>query len=303
MAALLDDVVADHELHANSDATRRARAEREDLYARNRDMAPSKPGAFVAENLGKTYQRSGFSLRGVNLTLRQGEITGVLGENGQGKTTLFRLAAGELKPDSGTLRYPVVAGHGSRTNWIRVYEHLAYVPQELASWHGSLEDNLRYEAAIHRITGAANDREVEYIVERLGLREHLDKRWSELSGGFKLRFALAKALVWKPAVLLLDEPLANLDINAQQIVLTDIRDLSTSLRYPMAVLLSSQHLHEVEAVSTNLLFLGKGTVKYYGPVSDIGLSRHVNTFRNWLAGRAQRHSPRPLFGPVREHLS
>ena len=91
-----------------------------------------------------------------------------------------------------------------------------------------LRSNLHYEAAIHGVGRADNEREVDFIVERLGFRGELDKEWHELSGGFRLRFALARALVWKPKLLILDEPLANLDFITQQIVLNDLRHLTDS---------------------------------------------------------------------------
>src|SRR5204863_8033249 len=126
------------------------------------------------------------------------------------------------------------------------------VPTDLPPWYGSLRSNLHYESAIHGIRGADNEREVDYIVERLGLTNELDRRWYELSGGYKLRFALARGLVWKPALLVLDEPLANLDFIAQQVVLKDLRHLTNSLRYPLSVFVSSQHVHEIEDVSDKL---------------------------------------------------
>jgi ABC-2 type transport system ATP-binding protein len=155
---------------------------------------------------------------------------------------------------------------------------MAYVPQELPKWYGPLSENLAYEAALRGIRGDANERAVQFVIERLELAEHLGKRWNELSGGFKLRFALARALVWKPKLLLLDEPLANLDFKAQQLVLRDVRELAESYRYPMAVLISSQHLHEIEAVSDDILFLRDGTVVFSGPIDQLGEARDRNTF-------------------------
>jgi ABC-2 type transport system ATP-binding protein len=145
-----------------------------------------------------------------------------------------------------------------------------------------LRSNLHYEAAIHGVLRTDNEREVDYIVERLALTTELDKRWHELSGGYKLRFALARALVWKPALLVLDEPLANLDFIAQQVVLKDLRHLADSLRYPLSVFVSSQHVHEIEEVSDKLLVLQAGEMKYFGGAETIGEDRHSNRFE--LAG-------------------
>jgi ABC-2 type transport system ATP-binding protein len=151
-------------------------------------------------------------------------------------------------------------------------------PRSCRPGYGSLRGNLHYAAATHGILGQQNIRDVEYIVERLDLAEHINKRWKELSGGFRLRFALAAALVWKPKLLVLDEPLASLDFKAQLTVLRDLRDLADSLQQPMSIALSSQHLHEIEGIADDILFLDKGKVTYAGPVGEIGLQRHHNTF-------------------------
>jgi len=279
MLALVDEIVKDYQAHAHSETARQAQEARKQVEAHFRQVSPPRDVVFACEGLGKTYKKSRFSLKNVTLTLRLGEITGVVGENANGKTTLFRLIAGELRHDAGSMAFPALQGDDDRPiDWIEVKEHLAYVPQELPRWYGPLQENLQYEAALHSMLGEDNEREVMYIIERLDLAEQLDKRWTELSGGYKLRFSLARALVWKPKLLVLDEPLGNLDFKAQQVILQDLRDLANSLRYPMAVLISSQHLHELEAVADNILFLRQGEVTYNGPITELCEARQYNTF-------------------------
>jgi ABC-2 type transport system ATP-binding protein len=279
LVELVDAIVRDHEAQGTSEAAVAARTARERLAERLLQTTGGNEVVAEARGLGKAYRRSGFSLRSVDLSLRRGEITAVVGENANGKTTLFRIIAGELRHDAGTLAFPFLdPGSGADVDWVVVKQQIAYVQQELPRWYGSLSDNLAYEAALRGIRGAANRRAVDFVVERLDLGEHLGKRWSQLSGGFKLRFALARALVWKPKLLLLDEPLANLDFKAQQVILRDIRDHAASFRYPMAVLISSQHLHEIEAVADNILFLRQGAVVYSGSIDQLGDARGENTF-------------------------
>ncbi|MGH8499820.1 MAG: hypothetical protein ACRERV_13605, partial [Methylococcales bacterium] len=99
-----------------------------------------------------------------------------------------------------------------------------------------------------------------------------------LSGGYKLRFALARALVWQPNMMILDEPLANLDVNAQLSMLRDIKNLASSVNNPIAVFISSQHLHEIEAIADNLLFLRDGCAVFNDSIKLLGLDRDVNTY-------------------------
>ena len=234
---------------------------------------------FSCRNLGLSFPKNGFSLENINLDLKLGEITGVVGENGNGKTTLFRLMVGENSPEVGQMYFPFLhPSQDEKLDWFNIRKQIAYVPQELSRWYGSLISNIHYEAAIHGIKGSENFTEVKFIIHRLGLEEHLNKKWKELSGGYKLRFALARALVWKPKLLIIDEPLANLDVKTQEIILRDLQELSRSLRYPVSIIISSQHLHEIESISDKILFLKRGRQIFYGAPKALGEARTGNIF-------------------------
>ncbi len=238
------------------------------------------PPIMECYGLTKMYRKSGFTLVNIDLQLRLGEITGVVGENGNGKTTLFKVITGNLQHDTGKIGFPLLqrAKHAHGVNWIEVKSEIAYVEQELPSWFGTLKQNIQLELTQHGITGTQNEQDAAYILERLGLTEHAQKKWSELSGGYKLRFALAKALVWKPKLLVIDEPLANLDVRSQRIVLNDLKDLAKSAKHPISIIISSQHLHEIESIADNLVFLQQGQMKFSGEKEAIGSDRQNNFF-------------------------
>ncbi|MBA2591886.1 MAG: ATP-binding cassette domain-containing protein [Pseudomonadota bacterium] len=277
MLELVDRIVADY-----ADGGAEALRQRERTYSQLREhvlrKAPSEELAFVGEGITKAYRGSDFALATLDLTLRLGQITGVVGQNAHGKTTLLRIVAGELRPDQGTLAYPLLGEGGERIDWVRVKRSLAFVPQELPAWRGSLRDTLHFEAALRGIRGARNESEVNFVIERLGLGDHLGKTWSQLSGGYKLRFALARALVWKPRILVMDEPLANLDIKAKSVLLQDVRDLARSYRYPIAVLMSSHELYALETVCQQMVFLNQGQVVYVGPADAVGSDLERNEY-------------------------
>ena len=279
MTNLVDEVVTDHQKHFNDAKQAQLVKARTRLSETFLQQNLPNEVVFSCEKMKRTYRKSNFTLGDINIQLKLGEITGVVGENGNGKTTLFRIVAGELQHDTGEVTYPLFdpSGTGKR-DWVTIKNNISYVPQELSPMYGSLKNSIKYEAALHGIKGPQNEEEVNYIIHRLGLEEHLGKSWSELSGGFKLRFALARALVWKPRLLIIDEPLANLDIKTQLIVLQDLRELSRSLRFPMSILISSQHLHEIEAVSDKILFLEQGSVAFYDQTEMLGKARSGNTF-------------------------
>lgn len=229
---------------------------------------------YQSKGLAKRYP--GFEMNGVDLTMKTGEITAVVGENANGKSTLLKMVAGELDPDKGEFSY-AFDDSGGRA-WDKIKRNISFVPQRLPAWRGDLKNNIHYEAAVNGVTGKANERSTEYIIHRLWLQNHLKKNWRSLSGGYKMRFALAKALVYNPTLLVLDEPLAHLDVKAQAIVLDDLRQLANSDAYPMSIIISSQHLNEIQRIADRLIFINDGKVVFNGPVGEIGEDRNVNTF-------------------------
>jgi ABC-2 type transport system ATP-binding protein len=231
--------------------------------------------ALEARGLQKTYH-DGFTLSGIDLTLRPGDITGLVGVNGSGKTTLLRVLAGEIGADGGHLTYPLLCLNG--LDWVRIRSQIAFVQQRPPRWHGILEENLYLHAALRQLTGRANEDEVEFTLHRLGLETYRKSRWDEISGGFQMRFELAKALVGRPNLLILDEPLAPLDINTQQVFLQDLRDIANSSLNPLPIILSSQHIYEVEAIANSILFLDNGKVVFSGSLEKLYRERQESTF-------------------------
>ena len=227
------------------------------LQAAHASVRVEAPACAVHHAAGtglvKRFARGGFTLGPVDVRVPPGHILGLVGENGNGKTTLLRLLAGDLAPDAGTLDWgaPQRDPYGLRSQ-------LAYIPQRPHQWGGRLMDHLQYAARSHGLSGPSNRSMVELVIARLSLRAFRGHQWKQLSSGYKMRFELARALLTRPRVLLLDEPLANLDINAQQTLLSDLQSLARSPWHPIAMVLSSQQLYEVEKVADAVLFLENG---------------------------------------------
>ncbi len=217
--------------------------------------------ALQADDISKRYAHGNFSLSKLKVHLPKGKITGLVGENGNGKTTLLRVLYGELLPDTGSIKYNLTnATHQS--SFYDTKTRLAFIPQRPNAWYGSLMDNLQFAATHYGLKGKENYLWTEMIVARMGLRPFRTYTWSRISSGYKMRFELARTLVKKPEILLLDEPLANLDVLAQQIILEDLKYMSQSKTNPLSIILSSQQLYEVEKVSEQVIFLQKGVAKY-----------------------------------------
>ncbi|QTN21798.1 ATP-binding cassette domain-containing protein [Rhizobacter sp. AJA081-3] len=196
-----------------------------------------------------------FELHCDALSFRLGTVTAVIGANAAGKTTLLNLLAGELAPDRGFIRYPF---DPTCQSWYEKKGRIAYVRQHPEPWKGRLIDNLRFESACHGRRGSSVQNDVDFVLHRLRLEPYAESNWLSLSGGYRTRFELARALLREPALLLLDEPLAHLDMDAAENFLQDVAELSAWPEQPVAVVISSQHVFEVEAIAHQVVLLRNG---------------------------------------------
>ncbi len=226
------------------------------------EKSAAKPlhlGVLVhAEAISKRYNRGNLSLKPMSLDIHCGQIIGVVGENGNGKTTLLRCLAGQLAIDQGSVHYSLLKD----PDHYSIKNHVVFIPQRIPKWFGQLKDNLHFSAAIVGITGEWNELLVDFMLERFGLTQFAHLNWNQISSGYRTRFEVARILLKRPKVLILDEPLANLDINAQQTLLTDLKFLTKSSFNPMGVILTSQQLHEVEKIADNVLLIRDGNCVY-----------------------------------------
>jgi len=218
-----------------------------------------------ARNILKSYGSNRFSLGPVSMEINKGQVYGLVGENGNGKTTLLRILAKEICYNEGDLHYSFITAPKDEYD---LRTKLVYIPQRTAKWYGSLKDNLKFVLANYGVKPEENETRTLMMIARLGLWNYKHLKWSELSSGYKMRFELARTLLRKPEILLLDEPLANLDVLAQQVILEDLKSIANSVNNPIALILSSQQLYEVEKVSDKVIFLKNGQYKDNSELKD-----------------------------------
>lgn len=224
------------------------------------------------KEMSKSYAGSHFKISPVSFSLNYGEVVGLVGENGNGKTTLLRLLARDLKEDQGTLTFKAAKDTKS------LYElrtKLIYIPQRVPKWYGSLMDNLHFTLSMHGIFNEENILRADLIIARLGLRPYKHLNWNRISSGYRTRFELAKALLRQPELMLLDEPLSNLDIISQQTILQDLKHMSGSISRPFGIVLSSQQLYEVEKISDMVIFLRQGVAQYQSNRAEVHETQHL----------------------------
>jgi len=216
---------------------------------------PTETAVLVAEEVRKHYALGRFQLGPISLSIKKGQVYGLVGENGNGKTTLLRILARDLSYDSGVVKYYFTE---RPKNDYDLRTKLIYIPQRTEKWYGSLKDNLKFTLSSYGIPAEENELRTLLMIARLGLWQYQHLDWNALSSGYKMRFELARTLLRQPEILLLDEPLGNLDVLAQQVILEDLKMIANSVNHPIALILSSQQLFEVEKISDKVIFLSNG---------------------------------------------
>jgi ABC-2 type transport system ATP-binding protein len=219
--------------------------------------APSHTTALAVAGLRKEYADK-TAVAGISFEVARGEIVGLLGPNGAGKTTTINMVLGVLAPTAGSIRIGDVdlAKHRAhalaRTNFAAVY---AALPGNL-----TVLQNLRFFGLLYDVAGgAARSDELIREFDLEGLRH---TKCGLLSSGEQTRAALAKALMNRPQLLLLDEPTASLDPSTAQILRDKIKSLATTGR--CGILWTSHNMSEVEAVCDRVLFLSQGRILLEG---------------------------------------
>jgi iron(III) transport system ATP-binding protein len=204
-------------------------------------------------------------LKGVSLTVPSGEIVALLGQSGSGKTTLLRCVAGLEVPEEGriTLGGRVLLDAGTHVALAPEKRGLALVFQSYALWpHRTIFDNVAYGLKLRRLGAAAIDKRATEIMTRLGLAELRDRFPHQLSGGQQQRVALARALVYEPPVLLLDEPLSNLDAKLREDARAWLRQIIKQAG--MSALYVTHDQAEAMAVCDRIMLLHQGEAAQTG---------------------------------------
>ncbi len=200
----------------------------------------------------------------LNLSVAQGEMISLLGPSGCGKTTTLRMIAGFLAPDSGSI---IVAGKDV-TALGPDKRPSAMVFQNYALWpHMSAAKNVGYPLRIKGLTKIEIDEKVEAALELVNLLHHKNSRPGQISGGEQQRVALARALVQEPDLLLLDEPLSNLDAKLREKVREDIRELQRRLGITTVIVTHDQE--EALSISDRVAVMSAGRIEQFSTPREL----------------------------------
>lgn len=215
-----------------------------------------------ARNLQKSYGPIR-ALSGVSFDVPPGQVTGLLGANGAGKSTTIRIITGYTSPDAGWVR---VKGIDASREPIRVRQHIGYLP-ESAPTYGEMpvEALLRFRASLHGLRGKHRNQAVDRAIDTCVLESVRRRRVGNLSKGYKQRVGLATAILHDPAVLVLDEPSNGLDPGQ----ITETRSLIRRLAEGRTVLVSSHILPEIERTCDRVIILARGRPCAEGPLDEL----------------------------------
>jgi iron(III) transport system ATP-binding protein len=204
-------------------------------------------------------------LKGVSMHLQRGEVVALLGPSGSGKTTLLRAVAGLESPKSGTINIGERRVYDGATKLEMPAEqrNLGLVFQSYALWpHKTVFDNVAYGLKLRKMGTSDIAAKVKEVLTQLGLG-HLGERFPhQLSGGQQQRVAIARALVYNPPVILLDEPLSNLDAKLREEARAFLRELI--VRLGLSALMVTHDQAEAMAISDRILLLNNGKIEQQG---------------------------------------
>jgi ABC-2 type transport system ATP-binding protein len=194
------------------------------------------------------------ALKGIDLTIEQGEFFALLGPNGAGKSTLISILAGLIKADAGSIS---VMGFDVVNQYQQARQLLGVVPQELVfDPFFNVREMLRFQAGYFG-RGPENDAWVDEILEGLGLTDKAHTNMRKLSGGMKRRALIAQALAHKPPVIVLDEPTAGVDVELRQMLWEFIKKLN---RDGHTIILTTHYLEEAEALCSRVGMMKQGEI-------------------------------------------
>jgi ABC-2 type transport system ATP-binding protein len=208
--------------------------------------------AIVIEGLTKDYGDVR-AVDGLTLTIPEGEVFGLLGPNGSGKTTTINCLTGLLKPTMGTMK---VGGFDVQTHVLEAREVMGVSPQETAVCpYLSGKENVEFFGELYSVPKKILGARVDYVIEKVGLMDDAGRRVSKYSGGMKRRVSIAMALVTDPKVVLLDEPTVGMDPQARRAVWDFALELGDKGK---TIVLTTHYMEEAEELCDEVGILDHG---------------------------------------------
>ena len=208
--------------------------------------------ALTIKNIKKTFDGKD-AVKEISFSIKEGEIFGLLGPNGAGKSTTINMIAGVCRIDSGTIS---AFGYDNKRDYRHTRRLLGVVHQEIVTDNFfTIGQALKLHSGFYGVRDDEQWRKL--LIERLDLEPHLDKTMIKLSGGMKRRFMIAKALIHRPRLLILDEPTAGVDVELRHSLWDFVREIN---RNGTSILLTTHYLEEAEEMCDRIAIMNHGDI-------------------------------------------
>jgi len=228
------------------------------------------------------------AVNGVSFEIGQGQVVGLLGHNGAGKTTIIKMLTGFLEPSAGTIN---IDGLDVIRQRRAVQAQTGYLPENCPLYpEMTVIDYLDFQASLHGVSAAERPGAIRDAIDRTALGAKATSEIGTLSRGYRQRVGVAQAILHRPAVLILDEPTNGLDPSQIQHMRTLVRDLAVEA----TVIISTHILQEVEAVCDRVLILRSGRLALDSSLDTLGISNRI---------RVTLDRPLEQVGPMLQRLS
>jgi ABC-2 type transport system ATP-binding protein len=220
--------------------------------------------ALHVENLQKRYDTGVEALRGVSIEIGEGEFYGLLGPNGAGKSTLIHCATGLAQPSGGTIE---VFGHDAIHDYEQARQAVGLAPQEVNLDHFlTAEETLDFHGGYFGMPRRERRERTRELLETFSLTAKAKERTRTLSGGMKRRLILARALMHRPRLLILDEPTAGVDIELRLELWHYVQKINQE---GTTILLTTHYLEEADQLCSKIAFIAEGQIAAEGTSEDL----------------------------------
>jgi ABC-2 type transport system ATP-binding protein len=231
--------------------------------------------ALEITNLFKRYPTGTEALKGVSLDIEEGEFAGLLGPNGAGKSTLIHCTTGLAQPTSGDIR---VFDHDAVNHYKDARLSVGLAPQELnLDWFLTLEETLDYHGGYFGMPKRERRERSRELLDTFSLTEKKDERTRTLSGGMKRRLILARALMHRPKLLILDEPTAGVDVELRLELWHYVQKINAE---GTTILLTTHYLEEAEQLCDKIAFITGGQIVARGTSAELAAEYGVTSLED-----------------------
>lgn len=240
----------------------------------------------VSKNFKNAKGQDFRAVDNVSLIIELGKIHGLLGPNGAGKSTIISMISGILLPDAGTIS---VYDLNVATNTEKTKQLLGVVPQEIVGEMAfTVKEVLYYFAGMYGVSKEDRKKRIPEVLSDLNLEDKINERAKNLSGGMKRRLMIAKALIHRPKLLILDEPTAGVDVSLRQKIWQLVRRLNNE---GATILFTTHYLEEAEQLCESITLIDHGRVIKDGKLKDIQREFSKKIIHFELFDRAATHLP------------